>query len=185
MRGVEMVFASMLFVFCFLTANLISQLVLKTAKAKNIAMLVFSMIFYSWSGPRYLFLLLAMVFICWVGALRIQRSPGEKERKRYLAVTIALCLAILGFFKYTGFFLSNFQTLFGVPEVIPTIVLPIGISFYTFQLISYVVDVYRREVPAQKKYWVLLQPVPPVHCRPHRPVSGYQPGYHPPQGHPR
>ena len=156
MRGVEMVFASMLFVFCFLTANLISQLVLKTAKAKNIAMLVFSMIFYSWSGPRYLFLLLAMVFICWVGALRIQRSPGKKERKRYLVITIALCLAILGFFKYTGFFLSNFQAIFGVPEVIPTIVLPIGISFYTFQLISYVVDVYRREVPAQKKYWVLL-----------------------------
>ncbi len=156
MRGVEMVFASMLFVFCFLTANLISQLVLKTAKAKNIAMLVFSLIFYSWSGPRYLFLLLAMVLICWVGALRIQRSPSKKERKRYLVLTIALCLAILGFFKYTGFFLSNVQAIFGVPEVIPTIVLPIGISFYTFQLISYVVDVYRREVPAQKKYWVLL-----------------------------
>ena len=71
-EGVEMVFASMLFVFFFLTANLISQLVLKTAKAKNIAMLVFSLIFYSWSGPRYLFLLLAMVAICWAGARRIQ-----------------------------------------------------------------------------------------------------------------
>ena len=151
-----MVFASMLFVFFFLTANLISQLLLKTAKAKNIAMLVFSLVFYSWSGPRYLFLLLGMVLICWQGALRVQRGQRKRERKQALVITIALCLAILGFFKYTGFFLSNVQAIFGVPEVIPTIVLPIGISFYTFQLISYVVDVYRREVSAQKKYWVLL-----------------------------
>ena len=156
MRGVEMVFASMLFVFFFLTANLISQLVLKTARGKNIAMLVFSLIFYSWSGPRYLFLLLGMVLICWLGALGIQRSRGKRERKRYLILTVALCLVILGVFKYTGFFLGTFQSLFGVPETIPTIVLPIGISFYTFQLISYVVDVYRRQVRAQEKYWVLL-----------------------------
>ena len=151
-----MVFASMLFVFFFLTANLISQLVLKTAKAKNIAMLVFSLIFYSWSGPRYLFLLLAMVAICWAGARRIQAGEEQKERKVTLIITVALCLAILGVFKYTGFFLLNLQLLFGVPEVIPNIVLPIGISFYTFQLISYVVDVYRGEVAAQEKYWVLL-----------------------------
>ena len=151
-----MVFASMLFVFFFLTANLISQLVLKTARGKNIAMLVFSLIFYSWSGPRYLFLLLGMVLICWLGALGIQRSRGKRERKRYLILTVALCLVILGIFKYTGFFLGTFQSLFGVPETIPTIVLPIGISFYTFQLISYVVDVYRRQVRAQEKYWVLL-----------------------------
>ncbi len=151
-----MVFASMLFVFFFLTANLISQIVLKTPRAKNIAMLVFSMIFYSWGGPRYLFLLLAMVAICWVGGLQVQKREDGKERKLALVITIALCLVILGIFKYTGFFLSTFQGIFGVPEHIPNIVLPIGISFYTFQLISYVVDVYRKEVPAQEKYWVLL-----------------------------
>ncbi|MBQ5583597.1 MAG: MBOAT family protein, partial [Ruminiclostridium sp.] len=151
-----MVFASMLFVFFFLTANLISQIVLKTPRAKNIAMLVFSMIFYSWGGPRYLFLLLAMVAICWVGALQVEKRQDGKERKIALIITIALCLVILGIFKYTGFVCSTFQGIFGVPEHIPSIVLPIGISFYTFQLISYVVDVYRKEVAAQEKYWVLL-----------------------------
>ena len=151
-----MVFSSMLFVFLFLAANLVSQLVIKSPKKKNIAMLAFSLIFYSWSGPRYLFLLLGMVLICYLGARKIQVSLDPSRKKTYLAVTIVLCLLILGFFKYTGFFLKNVQGLFGVPKVIPEIVLPIGISFYTFQLISYVVDVYRGQVEAQKKYWVLL-----------------------------
>ena len=146
----------MLFVFLFLTANLLSQILLKTPKSKNIAMLVFSLVFYSWSGPRYLLLLLGMVLICWLGALLIQTNEDWRKRKLFLAATIALCLLILGIFKYTGFFLTNFQSIFGVPKVIPNIVLPIGISFYTFQLISYVVDVYRGEVRAQKKYWMLL-----------------------------
>lgn len=152
--GCLMVFSSMLFLFLFLTANLLSQLLLKTVKAKNIAMLVFSLIFYSWSGPRYLLLLLGMVLICWFGARMIETTLIHK--KLYLIVTVGLCLLILCIFKYTGFFLTNIQTIFGVPKVIPEIVLPIGISFYTFQLISYVADVYRGEVPAQKKYWILL-----------------------------
>ncbi len=151
-----MVFSSMLFVFLFLPANMLSQVFLPTPKAKNIAMLVFSLIFYSWAGPRYLLLLLAMVFICWMGALFIQMNKTRGKRKLWLIVTVGLCLLILGIFKYLGFILRNFQSLFGVPEVIPTIVLPIGISFYTFQLISYVADVYRGEVKAQKRYWLLL-----------------------------
>lgn len=149
-----MVFSSMLFVFAFLSANLLSQLLLRTPTAKNIAMLVFSLIFYSWAGPKYLLLLLAIVAICWLGAWLIEGYPEKK--KPFLAITVSLCLLILMFFKYTGFFLSNIQLLFGVPKVIPNIVLPIGISFYTFQLISYVVDVYREEVPAQRSYWTLL-----------------------------
>ena len=151
-----MVFSSMLFVFLFLVANLISQTVLKTTKTKNIAMLVFSLIFYSWSGPKYLFLLLGMVLICFIGALMIEKAQEQKLRKIYMIITVALCLGILGVFKYTGFFLSNVQAIFGVPKMIPEIALPIGISFYTFQLLSYVVDVYREEVAAQNKYWMLL-----------------------------
>lgn len=151
-----MVFSSMLFVFLFLSANLVSQLLLKSTKSKNIAMLVFSIVFYSWSGPKYLFLLLGMVLICYVGAVLIEKQRGQHEKKICMIVTVALCLLILGIFKYTGFFFENVQAIFGVPEVIPQIVLPIGISFYTFQLVSYVVDVYRGEVPAQQKYWVLL-----------------------------
>jgi len=152
-----MVFASLLFVFLFLTANILSQIFIRSVKGKNIAMLVFSLIFYSWSGPRYLILLVGMVFICWIGALVIQRMRGEeKRRKTALAATIAACLVILGIFKYTGFLVATFAGLFHADWPIPHIVLPIGISFYTFQLISYVVDVYRGQVKAQPKYWMLL-----------------------------
>ena len=117
-------------------------------------MLVFSLVFYSWSGPRYLVLLAGMTLICWAGALAIERYP--RYAKAAMIATVALALTILGVFKYLGFVLTNFQHLFGVPTVIPQILLPIGISFYTFQLLSYVVDVYRGEVEAQPTYWLLL-----------------------------
>ena len=151
-----MVFSSMLFVFLFLPANLLSQVLLPSPKAKNIAMLIFSLAFYSWAGPRYLLLLVGMVFICWAGAILIQMSDTQGRRRLWLCVTVGLCLLILGVFKYLGFILGNVQSLFGVPKVIPQIVLPIGISFYTFQLISYVADVYRGQVQAQQSYWQLL-----------------------------
>ena len=149
-----MVFSSMLFVFFFLTLNLLSQVLIKEPTEKNKAMLIFSLIFYSWAGPKYLILLVGMTFICWMGAGLIARYRGRS--KLFLIITVGLCLLILGIFKYTGFFLSTIQAIFKVPEVIPEIVLPVGISFYTFQLISYVVDVYRGEVLPQKKYWMLL-----------------------------
>ena len=152
-----MVFASLLFVFLFLAANILSQLLIRSVKGKNIAMLVFSLIFYSWSGPRYLILLVGMVFICWIGALAIQgMGRRDRRRKTALAATVAGCLVILGIFKYTGFLVATFAGIFHADWPIPHIVLPIGISFYTFQLISYVVDVYRGEIRAQKKYWMLL-----------------------------
>ena len=101
-------------------------------------------------------ILLVMTAICWAGGLLIDRENEEKIRKLILTATVVLMLAILGYFKYTGFFLEILQGITGFPKAIPTIVLPIGISFYTFQLLSYVVDVYREEVPAQPYYWKLL-----------------------------
>ena len=149
-----MVFPSLLFVFLFLALNLASQAALRGVRQKNIAMLLFSMVFFSWAGPRYVVLLLLDTALCWFFAIRVEREPQHK--KLYLSLCVALVLLVLGIFKYTGFLAGNLQSLFGWPEVIPQIVLPIGISFYTFQLISYVVDVYRGEVRAQKKYWILL-----------------------------
>ena len=149
-----MVFSSLLFVFLFLTLNLVSQAALRGVRQKNIAMLIFSLVFFSWAGPRYVALLLLDTALCWLFALRIEKNLRTK--KRSLVLCTALLLAVLAVFKYTGFLLGNLQSLTGWPEVIPEIVLPIGISFYTFQLISYVADVYRGEVPAQKKYWMLL-----------------------------
>ena len=152
-----MVFSSLLFVFLFFIANLIVQALISDMRKKNIVMLAFSLVFYAWGGPKYVVLLLGMTFICWAGAMYISFwARTRNQRKLGMAVTAILALLILAVFKYTGFFLSNLQLLTGFPKVVPQIALPIGISFYTFQLLSYVVDVYRGEVEPQKKYWLLL-----------------------------
>ena len=151
-----MVFSSMLFVFLFLVLNLLTIRFCRTTKAQNVALLIFSLVFYGWGGPRFLLLLMGMVFICWLGARLLDCAPNQKRRKFFLVLTLILSLGLLVFFKYTGFICENLQFLTGFPTIIPQIVLPIGISFYTFQLISYVIDVYRGEVRAQKKYWMLL-----------------------------
>lgn len=151
-----MVFSSLLFIFAFFTCNMILHGLVPGIKGKNIVMLIFSLIFYAWGGPKYVLLLMGMVLISWFFALRIEGSRTGRSRKVFLAVACALLIGILGYFKYTVFFAENLKLLTGFPENLPNIVLPIGISFYTFQLISYVVDVYRKEVEAQKKYWLLL-----------------------------
>jgi alginate O-acetyltransferase complex protein AlgI len=151
-----LVFSSLIFVFLFFTANIITQAVVSDMRKKNIVMLSFSLVFYAWAGIRYVPLLLGMTFICWFSALLIARRRRQEEKKPILVICVILVLLILGIFKYTGFFLRNVQILFGFPEVIPEIVLPIGISFYTFQLLSYVIDVYRGDAEVQEKYWLLL-----------------------------
>ena len=152
-----MVFSSLIFVFLFLIANILTQMFVTDMKKKNIVMLSFSLFFYSWGGVQYVFLLLGMTLICWISALLIRRAKETgRPAKPVLVICIILVLLILGVFKYTGFFLKNLQLLTGVPELIPKIALPIGISFYTFQLLSYVVDVYRGDAEVQEKYWLLL-----------------------------
>jgi alginate O-acetyltransferase complex protein AlgI len=153
-----MVFSSLIFVFVFLTTNLIVYYALGP-KSQNKVMLVFSLIFYAWGGPRYLLLLAGETLASWFFALRIEEARGgytKQSEKFYLVWDVVVMLTCLGIFKYLGFFLTNFQAIFKVPKVIPEIVLPIGISFYTFQLISYVADVYKGRVKAQREYWKLL-----------------------------
>ena len=141
-----MVFSSLLFLFAFLTLCYIGYAFCPGIKSKNILLLAFSLIFYAWGGPALVILLCLMTFICYLGALLIEKH--SEKRKLFLVLTLVVSLGILAFFKYTGFFLTNLKFLFGFPETIPSITLPIGISFYTFQLISYVIDVYRKEVRA-------------------------------------
>ena len=150
-----MVFSSLIFLFVFLVLNLTIYLLVDD-RYKNKVLLVFSLIFYAWGGPKYLLLLVGETFASWFFALRIQNSQDDRRRKLYMAGECIVLLGLLGYFKYAVFFLENFQALFGIPEVIPNIVLPIGISFYTFQLLSYVVDVYRGEIHAQPAFWKLL-----------------------------
>lgn len=118
-------------------------------------MLISSLIFYSWNGPKYLVLIVSMTFVSWLSALLIMKK--RQNAKAYMIAGVTILLLNLGVFKYTGFFLNTFNFISPWNVTIPNIVLPIGISFYTFQLISYIVDVYRGEVEAQKNYfWLLL-----------------------------
>ncbi len=152
-----MVFSSLLFVYAFLPLCLLVYSLFKGIKAKNIVLLVFSLIFYAWGEPVYVALLVFMAFADWILALLIEKSDGKTKRKTLLIIACIINLGLIGVFKYTGFLLTNVQNFFGVPEIIPEIILPIGISFYTFQLLSYVADVYKKEVPAQKNFfWLLL-----------------------------
>lgn len=123
-------------------------------KQKNIVLLFFSLVFYAWGEPKYILLLLFMSLADWLFALLIEKY--ETKKKLFLVLACVVNLGLIGVFKYGTFFLSNINALFGVPEEIPSIGLPIGISFYTFQLLSYVVDVYRGDVKAQHNFTIVL-----------------------------
>ena len=148
-----MVFSSLLFLYAFLPLSLLSYFLCRSLRAKNISLLVFSLIFYAWGEPKYVLLLMFMAAADWFCALRIEQAPTERAAKGWLAAAAIVDLGLIGFFKYSGLICSVFGT---VPPFIERIALPIGISFYTFQLLTYVVDVYRGEVPAQKRYWHIL-----------------------------
>lgn len=149
-----MVFSSLLFIYIFLPVNLLCYAVISDIRKKNICVLVFSLIFYAWSSPKYLILLMVMALVNYTAAVLIDKLPSRS--KLVLTCDVAISLLILGCFKYLGFFCSITYSLTGFPSVIPQIVLPVGISFYTFQLISYVVDVYRKEVETDYSYGRVL-----------------------------
>ena len=150
-----MVFSSLLFVFAFLTPCLLIY-TLVDQRYKNRVLLIFSLVFYAWGGIGFVGILLADTLISWFFSLEIAQTSSKSGRRVYLVLA---CIGLLGFlsvFKYLTFFCENTHALIGLPKVIPQIILPIGISFYTFQLLSYVVDVYRGEVQAQRNYFKLL-----------------------------
>ncbi len=150
-----MVFSSMVFVFAFFAINILVHSLCKSMKAKNICLLISSLIFYSWAGLSFVAIMLFDVAVCWFFGVLLELYDG-KARRRLLILCLTIVLLVLGVFKYAGFVFENLQHLTGFPKVVPNIVLPLGISFYTFQLISYVVDVYRKKVPAQRSFWMLL-----------------------------
>lgn len=121
---------------------------------KNAVLVVFSLVFYAWGEPVYVFLMVASTLINYFSGLFIS-GKSHKRRKSAFVLGIAVNLLILAVFKYLGFFCSIFASL-GLSISVPSIALPIGISFYTFQSISYLADVYKEEVPVQRRYSDLL-----------------------------
>ncbi len=152
-----MSFSSLFFLFFFLPVFLLVYYRVSGIRKKNLVLLAASLIFYCWGGVRYLLLLMAMTAAGWICGRQIEKYPREdRRRKNWLIFSLVLFLAVLGIFKYTGFFLGTFGALFHLPEGAGKFALPLGISFYTFKLISYIVDIYRGEEKAQDNYWLLL-----------------------------
>ena len=147
-----MVFSSLLFLYAFLPVCLLLYFLVPGLTGKNIVLLCASLVFYAWGEPVYVFLMLAVAALNWGFGLLL----GKKRSKGLLALCVALNLASLVVFKYAGFLVENCNALFGAAFRVPGISLPIGISFYTFQALSYSVDVYRKDVGAQRSYWKFL-----------------------------
>ena len=151
-----MVFSSLFFVFFFFVLCMALVLTRKTVKGQNTVLLIFSLLFYAWGGPVLLLLLCGVTFICWLGGRVIGWLQRPFYRRLTLFMTVAICILIFVYFKYTNFLAESFRWIFRFDTVLPEIVLPIGISFYTFQLLSYVADVYGGEAEAQPSYLRLL-----------------------------
>ena len=147
-----MVFSSLLFLYAFLPVCLLLYFLVPGLTGKNIVLLCASLVFYAWGEPVYVFLMLAVAALNWGFGLLL----GKKRSKGLLALCVALNLASLVVFKYAGFLVENCNALFGTALRDPQISLPIGISFYTFQALSYSVDVYRKDVGVQRSYWKFL-----------------------------
>ena len=146
-----MEFSSFLFLFCFLPVVFILYR-LSDLRYKNLILLVSSIFFYAWGQPRYVILLLLSIGLNYSFGLLIGSAERMQLRKLFLIIGICTNLILLGYFKYYNFFASNINAVFQ-HSVLPVknIILPIGISFYTFLSLSYIIDVYRRHTEAQKK----------------------------------
>ena len=147
-----MVFSSLLFLYAFLPVCLLLYFLVPGLTGKNIVLLCASLVFYAWGEPVYVFLMLAVAALNWGFGLLLEKRP----EKLWLALCVALNLASRVVFKYAGFLVENCNALFGAAFRAPQISLPIGISFYTFQALSYSVDVYRKDVGVQRSYWKFL-----------------------------
>ena len=145
-----MVFSSLLFLFYFLPAVLAVYFIVPR-RAKNVVLLLFSLFFYAWGEPVYIFLMLFSICMDYLLGLWMERAKQAPGRaKKVLALAVVLNVALLGFFKYADFFVENLNALTGLAIPALQIPLPIGISFYTFQAMSYLIDLYRGDVPVQR-----------------------------------
>lgn len=144
-----MLFSSIVFLFSFLPAVMILYYLLPV-RFRNVILLLASLVFYAWGEPVYLFLMLLSILFNYFSGLDIARNLQDKRAaKRSLVFNLIINLAVLGFFKYEGFVLDTLNGILPVHISYHALPLPIGISFYTFQILSYIIDVYRGNVKVQ------------------------------------
>lgn len=151
-----MVFSSLNFMYLFLPVCLLLYFILRGIKARNYLLLVMSLLFYAWGEPKWIVLMIVTTLVDYGAGLLVDKYRGQKQAKWALAGSVVITLSFLAVFKYLGFFNQNLNSLFGAELPTQIFNLPIGISFYTFQAITYVVDVYRGKARVQRSYANLL-----------------------------
>ena len=144
-----MLFSGIPFLYYFLPAVLLAYFLVPKAW-KNAVLLLSSLIFYGWGEPKYVFLMIATIALFYGCGLAIGKAQSQKMKKLWLTVSVVISLALLAVFKYADFFVDSFNAVTGLSLPLLKLALPIGISFYTFQCLSYTIDVYRGNVPPQK-----------------------------------
>ena len=142
-----MIFSSIPFLYYFLPAVL-AVYFLTPRRGKNAVLLLASLLFYGWGEPKLLWLMVFTIGVFYLCGLAIGRS--ENHKKAWLIVSVCVGVGLLGLFKYADFFISNVSAVTGLSVPLLRLALPVGISFYTFQCLSYTIDVYRGSVPPQK-----------------------------------
>lgn len=144
-----MLFSSISFLYFFLPIVLILYFI-APKMLKNTVLFVSGLVFYAWGEPKYAIIMIISVFAGYVFGLLIEKFRGKHLSKLFLILSVSVDLGLLVYFKYANFFIENFNAATGLSVPFLNIALPIGISFYTFQILSYTVDVYRGDVAAQK-----------------------------------
>ncbi len=145
-----MLFSSVPFLYYFFPIVLLLYFAMPFIKGKNAILLIFSLLFYAWGEPKYVILMGVSIILGYVFGILIGKSQKIAFRRLWLVLSCVTSLGFLAYFKYADFFIENFAAVTGISVSLLRIALPIGISFYTFQILSYTIDVYRREAAIQK-----------------------------------
>ncbi len=151
-----MVFADLFFLYGFLPLCLIFYFDCKKIPYRNAVLIIFSLIFYAWGEPKVVFLLILSTIVNFFLGLAIEKYRDGRGAKIAVAVSLVYSLGMLVVFKYLGFIIENLNMILPFEMTVPNIKLPIGISFYTFQIISYILDCYWGQVKVQKNYFKFL-----------------------------
>ena len=151
-----MVFSNIFFLYVFLPALFLAYFVIKNNAYRRAVLIAFSLVFYAWGEPVYVFLMIGLVLADYIFGLLISKTRQVWLRKFWLVIAIVSNLSVLGVYKYLGFFTETLNFIFNVTIPVVKLSMPIGISFFTFQTMSYVIDVYRGDADVQKSFFRLL-----------------------------
>ena len=145
-----MVFSSLIFLYAFFSLSLLAYSFCRSRNSQNTVLLIFSLIFYAWGEPKYVLLMVVTIAAFYACGLAIGKAKTHLWKKCWLWVSAVVGVGFLAVFKYADFFIGSFNAATGLSLPLLRLALPVGISFYTFQSLSYTVDVYRGNVPVQK-----------------------------------